>query len=88
LPRFPAFVDGDAAVFSERMTIGAVRFISNVGALTEACGSCVGLDQRPSVTGVFRVSCEIRVDPRVLAAGKPRISPLVQLFQIGQTVHR
>src|SRR5258706_15639878 len=28
------------------------------------------------------------VDARILAAGKPRISPLVQLFQIGQTVHR
>jgi hypothetical protein len=37
--------------------------------------------------------CFVRMHPkpratRILAAGKPRVSLLVQLFQIGQTVHR
>ena len=29
-----------------------------------------------------------RQRPRILAAGKPRVSPVVQLFQIGQPVYR
>jgi hypothetical protein len=68
-------------VHDAEIEIGEVRSRRNA---TGRCIKPAGVNRRGSP---FFVRMHPNGDARILAAGKPRISPLVQLFQIGQTVH-